>query len=100
MIKRTNWTKGEIKDLLLRNDRMVIKSLLKLCEYQTDYELERKEANVRNHLGFNKFDAPILTNVANVYTKTGQISRRSFADTRRRLLKYSSQLAKIANGVI
>ena len=79
---------------------MVIKSLLKLCEYQTDDELEFKEANVRNHLGFNKFDAPILTNVANIYTKTGQISRRSFADARKRLLKYSSQLAKIANGVI
>ena len=94
------WTKEEIKELLAKNDEMVKRSVLKLYEKQTDYEKLSQSTQEDNGVGFNGADATILSSFAEFIKKTGFLTPKQIGIARRKLMKYSSQLARIANGRI
>lgn len=94
------WTKEEIKELLEKNDEMVKRSVLKLYERQTELEQSSEETREDNGVGFNGADAPILSSFAKFIIKAGFLTSKQTAIARKKLVKYSNQLAKIANGKI
>lgn len=94
------WTKNEIKSLLQTNDRFVLNSLLKLYDYQTEEEKINNETVVNNSAGFNSADANVLTRIAEQCCEKHFISIPQIEYVRKKILKYSGQLAKIANGVM
>lgn len=91
------WTKDEIRKLLETNDKMVVRSLLKLYQRQEIDEINSKETIHSNGIGFNAYDAPYLTAIAKYYLKTNRIYISDLKRVRKKLIKYSGQLTKIAN---
>lgn len=91
------WTKEEIKDLIMRNDKMVCLSLKQLYNYQTEEEKNTGEAKENNGMGFNGIDSCILSSFALFYTEHGYLSQKQIAIARKKLIKYSGQLVRIAN---
>lgn len=91
------WTKDEIKNLIQTNDRMVALSLKQLYNYQTECERATHETSENNGVGFNGVDAPILTSFAVFYMERGYLSPKQIEIARKKLIKYSGQLTKIAN---
>lgn len=91
------WTADAVKQLLLTDDRVLYGALKKLYEYQTADERESKETKESNGVGFTAFDAEFMTSVAEFLLKTGFLTESQKKYTRKKILKYSKQLAKIAN---
>ena len=86
------WNKSDIKDLLQRNDKAVIRGMLIIYGYQTADEQEFAETSHSNGIGFNGVDAEILTNFVNFYSRNGYLSPKQLEIARKKMLKYSQQL--------
>lgn len=91
------WTKDEIKNLILTNDKMVGLSLKQLYNCQTADEQAIGETNHQNGMGFNGVDAPILTSFAVFYIERGYLSSKQLVIARKKLIKYCGQLTRLAN---
>ena len=94
------WTKEEIRDLIEKNDEMVKRSVIKLYQYQTEYEKEIKSTEEDNGVGFNGLDANIMSSFAEFALKSGFLTPKQIKIARNKLKKYAGQLARIANGKI
>jgi hypothetical protein len=101
------WTKDDIHTNLVDHDNWVYRGVVALYERQTDEEKEIGDTKVRNNVGFNGRDAQIMTSFARQIIKWNGIkfrkhptplSKKQLCIARKRILKYSGQLAKIANG--
>ncbi len=98
------WTKEKIQKLLTTNNIMVERSLLILYSRQTRDERLTEHTTCKNDMGFNGCDAKLLTSFAkqikeNKYNKPeGQrLSFKQMIWARRKIQKYSKQLADYAN---
>lgn len=92
------YTKAEIADKLATNDRWLIHGLMAIYAKQT-YEEQAGDRTVEeNGMGFNAFDAPILSDMARQYQTSGYLSKRQLVIIRKCMKKYAGQLVKIANG--
>lgn len=96
-VVRKTWNVDEIKELLKTNDRFVLRSLIKLYSFQTNEEKHCKESTEANNKGFNKFDAKILTPIAQDVVKGNIITENQISYVRNKIMKYAKQLTKIAN---
>ena len=94
------WLESEIKNLLETNDDMVKGSLKKLYSYQTKSEQEYADTHILNGVGFNAYDAPVLTSITVWYIEKGFLTQAQIRLARKKLMKYVKQLTKIANGEI
>lgn len=99
IMEKKVWTKQQILELIDKNDTMVMRSLLKLYNMQTEDEQEYKETVDNNGVGFNQYDCEILTNIAKFVIKTRTMTPKQISVVRRKIRKYAGQLVKIANGV-
>jgi hypothetical protein len=94
------WDKEEIKDLILKSNKMVQRSLVKLFEKQTEDEKMSEETKEHNGVGFNGVDSKFLTSLAKQVQQGRTLSEKQMTHARKKLVKYSGQLTKIANGEI
>ncbi len=95
------WTKEEIKEKLKTDDAWLVRGLLAIHARQTDDEKSSETTKEDNGIGFSAFDASILTDLVNQYKRTdGFFSKRQIALIRKKMIKYSGQLARIANGEV
>nr|CAI9751365.1 hypothetical protein DGKKSRWO_DGKKSRWO_CDS_0079 [uncultured phage]CAI9752250.1 hypothetical protein CVNMHQAP_CVNMHQAP_CDS_0079 [uncultured phage] len=94
------WTVDEIKHLLQTNDKMVMRSCIKLYERQTEDERKNQDTIESNGIGFNGADAKFLTSIANQLLHNVRLSVKQLDITRKKMLKYSKQLTRIANNEI
>ena len=94
------WTKEEIRDLLERSNKMVHRSIVKIFERQTEDEKSTEATNHNNGVGFNSVDAQLLSSFAKQILEGRSLSPKQLEWARKKLPKYSNQLAKIANGVL
>ena len=94
------WTKEEIKDLLERSNKMVHRSIVKIFEKQTADEKRSEATNHSNGVGFNSVDAHLLSSFAKQILKGYTLSEKQMYHARKKIMKYSGQLAKIANGAL
>lgn len=94
---RTDWTAEEIKDIILRNDRQLCLSIVQIYNCQTEDEKLYKETSHDNGVGFNGADSHILSSFAEFYLKNNYLTKKQLEIAKKKMPKYSRQLAKLAN---
>lgn len=92
------WNKESMWSILEKNDEQLIKALLKLYKYQTSTEQYARNTLYFNSVGFNGTDGKFLSSLATFYQRFNRLSSKQLWCLRKRMKKYSGQLAKIANG--
>lgn len=96
--KNNTWTKEKIKDLLLNNDKAVLKGIIVIYEFQTeDEKIMKTTTNTLNGVGFNRYDSEILSSFAEQILKNRKLSKKQMNIARKKIIKYASQLANFAN---
>jgi len=99
--KNTNqWTKESIKEILKTNNVAVLRGLLCIYHLQTDDEKMVEDVRYRNNIGFSGCDAYIMSRFATFFMKNGYLTIKQLELTKKKIMKYAGQLAKIANGEI
>lgn len=96
--RNKKWTPEEIKELISKNDRAVMKAIVRLHSLQTPQEQQAEQTKERNKIGFNGPDSPILSYYAKWIMEKGALTGTHINHARNRVRKYAGQLAKIANG--
>lgn len=91
------WTQEEIKMLVQKNDRVLYGALLKLYECQTADEKAAGDTHEHNGAGFNGVDAGILSSFCEFLKRTGFLTAKQKIIARKKLVKYTKQLTKLAN---
>ena len=94
---RKIWSKDEIRENMQSSDKWLIRGLLAIYKGQTETEQEQFQTIEHNGIGFNGFDAEFLTSVAQQVLERRTLTANQVSAVRRAMLKYSGQLAKIAN---
>lgn len=99
---RRVWTRDQIK-ACLGNPVVVERALLNLHRLQTDSERYAQATLEHNGVGFNGVDAPFLSSLAEWIKASRKrqgtrLTPAQLARAQRALVKYSGQLARIANG--
>jgi len=103
MMKK-EWTREEIKEMLKEDDVAVYRGILAIYNRQTVDEQATKNTHHHNGVGFSGIDAEILSSFAE---QIGQwkiekkhkrpLSPKQMVYARKKIVKYSRQLAEIAN---
>ena len=91
------WTKEQIKEKLQTNDAWLIHGLLAIYKFQTADEQATAVTKETNNVGFNKFDADILTDIAEFFLEKNFLSKGQKDIVRKKMVKYAGQLEKLAN---
>lgn len=97
IVEKKEYESNEIKELLLKNNSVLMKSILMLYDKQTEDEKYLEKSNERNNVGFNRFDAPILSKYALIIKRTGGMMINDLYDARSRIIKYTNQITNIVN---
>jgi len=91
------WTKMAIKAKLEEDDAWLCRGLIAIYKKQTTEEQTNERTKVHNKVGFNRIDAPFLTSLAKSFINFNSLTPKQLKWCRKKMLKYSSQLARIAN---
>jgi hypothetical protein len=104
------WTVEEIKEGLKTKDKWVYRAILAIFNLQTDQEQDSEATLDHNGIGFNSFDGHLLGSYAKQIQRWNNdksvlrfptpLSKKQTSIARNKIMKYSSQLVKIANGAI
>lgn len=86
---------SEIKQRIKDDDLFAIGALLRLHQFQTPDEQLQKTTAYDNGIGFNAFDAGILSDIAEFYLRRGRLSPKQLKLIKPKLYKYSDQLASV-----
>ena len=81
-----------IKDLLLRNDKAVIKAISLLYSFQTVEEKFNSVTTEANGKGFSSYDTEFLSSLALQLLKGHSLSKTQIETARKRITKYSGQI--------
>lgn len=99
-IQRKVWTREEVKDQILTNDRWVERAIVAIYTRQTSHEQAIGSTTVHNGVGFAHCHASLGSYYAR-WIKSGKtLSGHHVAKARKMALRYVGQLTKIANGEI
>ena len=91
------WTEDEIKHLVQTNDKVLYGALKNLYNCQTSDEKTCEHTSHQNGAGFNKVDAQVLTSITEFLIKTGFLTSKQKELVRKKLVKYTGQLTRLAN---
>lgn len=94
------WNVDTIKERLVASDKWVTEGVIRIFEYQTAAEQDAEVTSEDNGVGFNGVDAELLSSYAKFAIKTGFLTKGQMVYARKKMLKYSGQLASIANSKI
>jgi len=101
------WNKEEIKENLLTDDVWVVRGVVAIFNRQTAEEKEIENTVDHNGIGFNGVDGHIMSSFAKQIqtwnhrkTHPNPLSPKQMMIARKKIIKYSGQLTKIANGEI
>jgi hypothetical protein len=97
---RPDYTKEEIKSLLLSNDEFVKRSLLYVYSLQTRTEQASQSTHLTNSVGFNHCDAKILSSFSEQLMKYKRLSEKQMYISRKKIVKYARQITEHANEVL
>ena len=94
---KVDWTKEELKALLLKSDHAVCRALVAIWNFQELDEKGLGSSHHQNKVGFSGIDAEICTSLVDFYQKAGLLTPKQMIIARKKALKYTRQLQKIAN---
>lgn len=86
---------NKIKELIKEDAEYTVGALIRLYNLQTGDEQITSSTAYQNDLGFNAFDAAILSDVSKFYLKRGYLTEKQIRMIRSKLTKYASQLATV-----
>ena len=91
-----------IKSGITHNANDAIDGLLVVFDNQVSNEVELEATILKNHSGFNKSDAKVLTKLAKDKLSGKDLTDEQIAEVQRRIPKYAWQImnTKIRNGAI
>lgn len=92
----TTWTTEEIRKNLLTNDEWVERAIVAIYKLQTRAEQATQSTREHNGVGFNSADARRGSYYARWIMSGKHLSGRHRTMGRRLIVKYASQLVKIA----
>lgn len=87
----------QIKDLLLRSDRAVLRGVTAIYDRQMPDEKNHESTLYSNNVGFNAYDSRTLSRYARRIKNGQRMNDSDMSLLRSRIVKYSKQLTKIAN---
>ena len=87
-----------IKHKLLTDDTWLMRGVMAIYRMQTNEEKYQGRTIEYNNKGFNGVDASILSSFGMQLQRGRQLSVKQLAIARKKMLKYSNQLAWIAGG--
>lgn len=87
-----DYTQENIKDMLLTNDKAVIRGMLVIYEYQTEDEKDTEQTKHQNGMGFTGIDAFILTEFVKFYQNNGFLTKKQLDIVRKKMPKYAGQI--------
>jgi SWI/SNF-related matrix-associated actin-dependent regulator 1 of chromatin subfamily A len=90
-------TEAKYNDILnaLKQEEYVIGALITIYNGQKMDEINRHTATYQNNIRFNKFDAGILTSIAQQYLNKGFLTIKQINLVRNKIKKYSQQLSSV-----
>lgn len=91
------YSKEYIRNMLIESQSWLERGILAIYRGQTSDEVAFKNSRHRNKRGFNAADAKYLSNIAEMILSDTDLSQGQVKESRRRMLKYSGQLADIVN---
>ena len=94
------WKKEEIRHNLETRNEWLYRGLMAIYNRQTADEKNEGITKHDNSVGFSGCDSNSLSRAAQYYQKRGSLPKEWLDDVRSKMLKYSGQLAKIANNLI
>lgn len=92
------WTANEIREKLLTDQRWLERGVLAIFERQTSDEQHCGDTIHRNDIGFDGSSAKYLSYVARWIKSGKHLNGKHLDKTRRKMVHFAGQLAKIANG--
>ena len=98
MTEQAKWNKATIRAKLEVSDVWLTRGLVAIYNKQTETEQSDGQTHEDNGIGFNGADAQLLSSYATQFTARGFLTPKQIEFARKKMLKYSGQLAKIANG--
>lgn len=104
MVMTKTWAKEDIRVLLEKSPLAVERGLVAVYNNQTFAEKSTEETTILNGVGFSRYDARVGTSLALRIIQSALPGEKPCLDrgglnlARRIVLKYSGQLAAIANG--
>lgn len=87
----------EIKKLLETSDKAVSRAIVALYARQTESERNAEATVEKNGIGYNGFDAKFFSSLAQQIQSGRTLSQKQISFARKGIMKYSKQLAEIAN---
>lgn len=97
MTTTKRWTEETIRNLVQTNDGVLYGALINLYRRQTATEKRDGVTRMKNGVGFNGCDANFLSSLATFYLRNGYLTYRQKVVARRKMVKYTKQLTRIAN---
>ena len=96
-------TEAQVRKLIERDDWELCKAIVLVYQKQTRDERESRSTRNWNGVGFNRYDAPFLTSLAEQIIRNKRqgrlylLSRKQTAAGRKAIMKYAGQIARIIN---
>lgn len=87
----------EIRSLLEKSDKAVTRAIVALYGRQTESERNTEATVEKNGIGFNGFDAKFFSSLAQQIQSGRTLTAKQIVFARKGIMKYSKQLAEIAN---
>ncbi len=85
-----------IQESLRTNPKAVEKAVISIFSLQTASEKKNEIAVEENGVGFNRFDAEVLSNFAKILLNGRSLSTKQFILAKTKIAKYSKQLLNLA----
>lgn len=85
-----------LKDLLKSNDRALVKAIVLIHDLQTEEEKSKGESVEDNFVGWTKWDAQEMGNIANKIKRGEPLTNGELAKSRNKMQKYWKQLMYIS----
>lgn len=98
--EKKKWTKDQIRDRLMFDDRWILRGLMVIYSLQTESEKSSEAVFSSNNVGFTIHDGRILTSFGKQYKSKKWLSSKQMELLREKMPKYARQLADVANGKI
>lgn len=92
IVNGKEWTKQKVKELIMRNDKAVIRGISLLYSFQTEEEQYNEETTVNNGKGFSGVDAKFLTSLAKQIEEGRTLTPKQIDSARKRMVHYSGQI--------
>lgn len=86
------WTKEKIVQCIKTSNKHTIAALMRIYSFQEQDEKSEKQTKFHNGMGFNKFDAPLLSSFAEQVNKHGYLYQKQIIVARKKLIKYADQI--------